>query len=66
MTTAETAGSDPEEGLLVTLRVPLLLIALGVLFLLDDYLGWSVVRTWPALLVFWGALLLATRRRREA
>lgn len=57
--------SEPEEGLLFLLRVPLFLIALGTLFLLDDYAGWSAARTWPVLLVFWGALLVASRRRRQ-
>jgi hypothetical protein len=57
------SGSEPDEGLVPFLRVPLFLIALGTLFLLDDYAGWSVARTWPILLVFWGALLVASRRR---
>jgi hypothetical protein len=66
MSLPDAVEPEPEEGLFFVLRVPLLLIALGALFLLDDYLGLSVRRSWPALLIFWGVLLIAARREREA
>lgn len=56
---------EPAESLLPALRIPLLLILLGVLFLVEDHGGWAFSRTWPSLLVLWGALLAAARRRRE-
>ena len=57
--------AEPAESLLAVLRVPLLLTLLGALFLLEDHGGWPFTRTWPSLLVLWGALLAAERRRRE-
>jgi hypothetical protein len=63
MTSQDTLEPDPEEPLLLILRVPLFLIALGSLFLLDDYAGWPVTRTWPVLLVLWGASLIPGRGR---
>jgi hypothetical protein len=38
---------------------PVILITLGALFMLDQFLPhWSLHRTWPVLLVVWGALKL--------
>lgn len=38
------------------LAPPLYVAALGVLFLADYHLGWSVTKTWPALLILWGVM----------
>lgn len=38
---------------------PVILIALGVMFLLDQFIpGWGIGRTWPVLLVIVGVLKL--------
>jgi len=38
---------------------PVILIALGVMFLLDQFIpGWGIGRTWPVLLVIIGVLKL--------
>ena len=66
MTSADLAAPEPASSLLFVVRVPLFLIVLGALFLLEDYGGWSVGQTWPALLVLWGALLIGARRERAA
>lgn len=42
-------------------RGPLLLIALGVLFLVDQSGGLSFFRTWPILVILYGVLKLAER-----
>lgn len=39
-----------------TLAPPIYVLALGALFLADYQWGWSVLRTWPALLILWGLL----------
>jgi len=64
----EPGPATPEsaESLRVVLRTPLLLMLLGLLVLVEDHGGWTFSRTWPTLLVLWGALLAAARRRREA
>ena len=42
-----------------TLMGPVILIALGVMFLLDQFIpGWGIGRTWPVLLVIVGVLKL--------
>ena len=56
--------ATPDERLLTVLQIPLFLMGLGGLFLAEDYLNWSVSRTWPSLLILWGALLAAARRSR--
>jgi hypothetical protein len=56
------ASQEPPESLIGTVRIPLLLVALGALFLVEDNWGLSAGRTWPILLVLWGALLIAARR----
>ncbi len=38
---------------------PLLIVLLGGLFLADYQFGWTVARTWPALLIAAGLLRLA-------
>ena len=52
------------ENFIETVTVPILLIVLGLLFLLDDRLGWSVGRAWPVLLMAWGALRILSSRTR--
>lgn len=47
--------------LLRAIRSPLILIALGVLFLVDQSGGSPFYRTWPVLLVLAGALRLLER-----
>ncbi len=43
---------------------PVLLIVLGVMFLLDQFVpGWGIGRTWPALLVVIGVLKLLDSTR---
>ncbi len=54
----------PPAQLAFVLRVPLFLIALGGLFLVEDFGGWPFPRTWPILLILWGALLIWARRAR--
>ena len=66
MNEAGPATPESAQSLLVVLRVPLLLILLGALALVEDHGGWAFSRTWPSLLVLWGALLAVARRRREA
>jgi len=62
-----TAPGHPElegsEGLLAVLRIPLLVMALGGLFVIQDFGGPAALRTWPALLVLWGGLMALSRRR---
>jgi len=41
------------------LAPPLYVLTLGLLFLADYRLGWSVLATWPVLLILWGALRVA-------
>lgn len=66
MSLAGQAAPEPPAGLLAALRVPLSLVALGGLFLAQDHLGWPFSRTWPILLILWGAFLSAERRGRSA
>ena len=41
------------------LTFPVLLIALGIMFLLDQLVpGWGIGKTWPALFVVMGVLML--------
>ena len=62
----QLSAGPANEGLLPALRVPLFLIVLGCMFLAEDYWGWRVSRTWPVLLIMWGALLAAARRPSES
>ena len=48
------------------IRAPLLIAGLGALFLVQDYGGPAFWRTWPTLLVLWGALLALGRWGRPA
>jgi len=44
--------------------VPVLLIALGIMFLLDQLVpGWGIGKTWPALLIVIGVLKLMDMTR---
>ena len=63
MISSEHAALEPAPGLLAALRVPAFLIVLGGIFLVEDHWGWPVSRTWPILLIVWGALLIAARSR---
>jgi len=51
--TKEQLGLTPRETVRAV-TVPLLLIALGGLFLLDYSGGPAVRQTWPVLLIVWG------------
>ena len=42
-------------------RGPILLIALGTLFILDQFSGYSFWRTWPVLVILFGVLKLLER-----
>jgi len=43
---------------------PVLLITLGIMFLLDEFIpGWGIGKTWPILLVIVGALKLVDSTR---
>ena len=46
-------------GRIENAAVPLYLITIGAIFLVADYGGPSVRRTWPALLIAFGAVRLA-------
>jgi hypothetical protein len=42
-----------------SLTIPVLLIVLGIIFLMDQFMpGWGIGRTWPILLVALGVLKL--------
>jgi len=48
----------------ISLMGPVILITLGVMFLLDQFIpGWNIGRTWPVLLVVIGALKLVDSTR---
>lgn len=65
MSPADQLAPAPAESLLSVLRIPLLIVLLGALFLVEDHGGWPFSRTWPSLLVLWGGMLAAARRGRE-
>lgn len=65
MTLSDGAENGGADRLLSVLRVPLIVMALGALFLVEDYGGPAASRTWPALLVLLGALMAAGRRRTQ-
>lgn len=65
MTEPGLLAPDARTDLLPAIRVPLLLMALGALFLVQDFGGLPFSRSWPALLVLWGVLLALGRRGRE-
>ena len=46
---------------LAAIRGPLLLVALGVLFLVDRSGGYSFGQTWPVLVILYGLLKLLER-----
>jgi hypothetical protein len=47
-----------------SIRGPVTLIAVGVLFLLDHRAGYSFHQTWPVLLILYGLLTLFGRESR--
>lgn len=47
-----------------SLTGPVLLITIGVIFLMNEFVpGWSIGKTWPALLVVFGVLRLVDSAR---
>jgi len=47
-----------------SLTVPVLLITLGAVFLVDQFVpGWGISKTWPVLLVVFGVLRLLDSTR---
>lgn len=52
----QTTGS-----LMRAIRGPILLIALGVLFTLDQFTTYGLRQTWPVLLILYGLLKLLER-----
>ncbi len=49
------------EALVAAIRGPILLIALGLLFLADQGGSFRFTQTWPALIILFGALKLLER-----
>ena len=48
----------------INLTWPVILITLGIMFLLDEFIpGWGIDKTWPILLVIVGALNLVNATR---
>jgi hypothetical protein len=52
-------GNPP--NLIRAIRGPIILITVGVLFALDHMTQFSIMRTWPAILIVLGLLLLGER-----
>ncbi len=48
-------------SLMTAIRGPVLLIALGVLFVVDTFGSWGFSRTWPVLIIVFGLLKLLER-----
>ena len=51
------------SNLISAIRGPIMLITVGTLFAVDRFgsSDLSITRTWPAILIMWGLLLLAER-----
>jgi hypothetical protein len=49
------------RSLLHAIQGPVMLIAVGLLFAADQFTGYSIWRTWPALLILFGVLKLLAR-----
>lgn len=57
-----TLSAPPTRG--PSLMGPVILIALGVMFLVDQFIpGWGIGRTWPVLLVIIGVMKLLDSTR---
>ncbi len=54
------------SSLISSLRGPIIMITIGVLFLLDNVTGLQFGQTWPILLIVTGVLALAGGTRRGA
>ena len=52
---------NTSAALVSAIRGPLLLIAVGILFLVDRSGGYSFTQTWPVLIILYGALKLLER-----
>lgn len=52
---------NPHGAYVRAIRGPVLLIVLGILMLMDHFGDMSFWRTWPALLIVFGAMVLAER-----
>ena len=50
-----------EDSLICSVRGPILLIAVGVLFALGQFTAYGFERTWPVLLILLGVLKLLER-----
>jgi len=51
-------GSAP---LVIAIRGPIMLMAVGALFAVDQSGGYSFTQTWPVLIILYGALKLVER-----
>ncbi|MBK9170261.1 MAG: hypothetical protein IPM24_22760 [Bryobacterales bacterium] len=56
--------STANSNLIAAIRGPVMMIAIGTLFALDQTMGVSIARTWPGLLIVLGLLILAERSYR--
>jgi hypothetical protein len=54
------------RSLLSSIRGPIMLIAVGLLFAADQFTDYGIWRTWPVLLILLGLLKLAERIGRGA
>jgi hypothetical protein len=53
--------NDRECPLICSIRGPIMLIAIGVLFAVGQFTAYSFYRTWPVLLILLGVLKLLER-----
>ena len=50
---------NDSPSMIRAVRGPLILIVLGILFAIDNFMGISFARTWPVLLIVFGIFKLA-------